>query len=307
MSKEVRIGIIAIISGLILYYGFSFLKGSDVFSRTNYYFAVYNNVGSLATSNLVKINGVPVGRVTRIDLLQSTSNKVLVEFDVKENVVLGEGTIAELTSDLLGGTSIILRIGDITQPMTSGDTITSRVDKGLEEILESARPAANNLNLAINKLDRLLEEFEGIGIQLKQTISGLDTTRYILNRTLSSTNSLVNETGGLIQSINDRVGQLEPILAKADAVMDSVDAAAIGKTLDEVRKLTEQLGGVMADLNAGEGTMGKLLTEDSLYNNLNVLLLDVDSLVNHFNEYPKDFLKPLGRKNKKMKGLPQGN
>ncbi|MEM9324497.1 MAG: MlaD family protein, partial [Bacteroidota bacterium] len=241
MSKEVRIGIIAVISGLILYYGFNFLKGSDVLSRNKYYFAVYNNVGSLATSNLVKINGVPVGRVTRIDLLQTQSDKVLVEFDVREDIILGVGTVAELTSDLLGGTSIVLRVEDISKPMDSGDTLISRVDKGLEEILESARPAANNLNLVINKLDALLEEFEGIGIQLKQTISGLDTTRYYLNNTLLSTNSLVTNTSGLIGNINSRVAQLDPILGKADAMMDSIDAAALGQTLAEVKKLTEEL------------------------------------------------------------------
>ncbi len=302
MSKEVRIGIIAVVSGVILYYGFNFLKGSDVLSKNNYYFAVYNNVGSLATSNLVKINGVPVGRVTRIDLLQSATNKVLVEFDVRENIILGEGTVAELTSDLLGGTSIILFAGDLSKPMNSGDTITSRVDKGLEEILESARPVANNLNIVMNKLDALLEEFQGIGDQLKHTVSKVDTTLMIVDATLNATKGTMDESTILIQNINDRVDQLEPLLAGADTLVGSLNTEAVG-TLEEIQRLTAQLSALVEGLNAGEGTVGKFLKDDSLYNSLNILLVDMDSLVNHFNNYPKDFLKPLGRKNKKLKGV----
>ncbi len=302
MSKEVRIGIIAVVSGVILYYGFNFLKGSDVLSKNNYYFAVYNNVGSLATSNLVKINGVPVGRVTRIDLLQAATNKVLVEFDVRENIILGEGTVAELTSDLLGGTSIILFAGDLSKPMNSGDTITSRVDKGLEEILESARPVANNLNIVMNKLDALLEEFQGIGDQLKQTVSKVDTTLMIVNGTLYATTGTMDESKILIQNINDRIDQLEPLLAGADTLVSSLNSEAVS-TLEEIQRLTSQLSTLVEGLNAGEGTVGKFLKDDSLYNSLNILLVDMDSLVNHFNNYPKDFLKPLGRKNKKLKGV----
>ena len=95
------------VSGGILYYGFSFLKGTDVLSRSDYYYTTYGNVGSLTASNLVKINGVPVGKVTKIKLLPEEGNKVLVQFDVLDGVELNKGTVAELTSDLLGVTSIV--------------------------------------------------------------------------------------------------------------------------------------------------------------------------------------------------------
>lgn len=307
MSKEFRIGIVAVISGLIMYYGFSYLKGSDFLAKTSYYYAVYNNVGSLTKSNPVKINGVPVGKVNRITLLTQDGNKVLVEFDVQDDVVLGASTVAELTSDLLGGTSIVLRIGEVSTPKMIGDTITSTIDKGLAEIIESAQPVANNLNITINKLNKILGEFEGIGGSVKQSLANLDSTMITINALLianqGKVNELIGNTNILVESINSRVAQLEPILAKTAVVMDSLDAADIGQAIAEIQELMATTNNLVKNISAGEGTIGKLVTSDSLHNNLTKTLYDLDQLLIHFNNYPKDFLKPLGRKNSKLKGV----
>ncbi len=306
MSKEFRIAIIALVSGVIFYYGFNFLKGSDFLSRTEYYYAVYNNIGSLTKSNPVKINGVPVGKVNRVTLLPNSDNKVLVEFDVQENILLGDSTIAELTSDLLGGTSIVLRIATVSGPLEPGDTLISIIDKGLEEIIDSAQPVANNLNIAINRLNDLLAEFAGIGEQLQGRLRSLDTTLVTVNAMLLDNQSNINEilakTNTTMTNVNERVSQLGSLLTKANTAMDSVDVAAIGNILEEVEGLTSQLNEMTAKINNGEGSIGKMMTNDSLYNNLNQTLVDLDKLLIHFDQYPKDFLKPLGRKHKKLKG-----
>ncbi len=306
MSKEIRIAIIAIVSAAILYYGFNFLKGSDFLSRSNYYYAIYPNIGTLAKSNPVKINGVPVGKVNGIKLLPNQGNKVLVSFDVQEDVILGDSSVAELSSDLLGGNSIVIKVGKVLTPKEPGDTIISRIDKGLEEIIESAQPVANNLNLTINRLNELLAEFQGLGTELQTTVKTLDTTLTTVNRLMvhnqSAISGILRNTNSVMANVNQRVLELEGIMTKTGAVLDSVDAASIANTLKEMEMLTSQVADLTQKINEGEGTIGKLMTDDSLYANLNKLLMDLDTLVVHFDQYPKDFLAPLGRKHKKLKG-----
>ena len=98
MSKEFKVGLIALIAGVLLYYGFNFLKGKDFFSPTNKFYVLYDNVDGLNKSNPVIINGLAVGRVSRIQLLQDAQNLILVELDIDENIQLGDSTVASLSN-----------------------------------------------------------------------------------------------------------------------------------------------------------------------------------------------------------------
>ncbi len=306
MSKEFRIGIIAVLSGVILYYGFNFLKGSDILTRTSYYYAIFPNIGTLQLSNPVSINGVPVGKVTAVKLLPKQGNTVLVQFDVEDEIVLYESTIAELTSDLLGSTSIVLRTVSSGQSLAAGDTLQSQIDKGLEEILESAQPVAQNLNITINRLNSLLEEFEGIGDQVKGAVGSMDTTllavKELLEANKSDLSGIISNTNELIKNLNARVEELKPILDKTGNVVEGIDPEKISKILDDVNTLTSTLAETMEKINNGEGSLGKLMSSDSLYQDIHKTIKDVNELIIHFDNYPKDFLKPLGRKHDKLKG-----
>lgn len=299
MSKEFRIGIIAILTGIILYYGFNFLKGSDILSRTSYYYAIFPNIGTLQLSNPVKINGVPVGKVTAVQLIPRQNNAVLVQFDVNEEVTLYESTIAELTSDLLGATSIVLRTVSSGSQVAPGDTLQSQIDKGLEEILESAQPLAQNLNITINRLNDLIAEFDGFGEQLKGT---LDSTMMILERNEGKVALLLSNANRLILSLNQRVDELEPILNNTNELVAAIDPEEVKQILANVEGLTSELEEIVTGINAGEGTVGKVLKSDSLYLDLRKTVQDLDTLLIHFDQYPRDFLKPLGRKHEKLKG-----
>ena len=299
MSKEFRIGIIAILTGVILYYGFNFLKGSDILSRTSYYYAIFPNIGTLQLSNPVKINGVPVGKVTAVQLIPRQNNAVLVQFDVNEEVTLYESTIAELTSDLLGATSIVLRTVSSGSQVAPGDTLQSQIDKGLEEILESAQPLAQNLNITINRLNDLIAEFDGFGEQLKGT---LDSTMMILERNEGKVALLLSNANRLILSLNQRVDELEPILNNTNELVAAIDPEEVKQILANVEGLTSELEEIVTGINAGEGTVGKVLKSDSLYLDLRKTVQDLDTLLIHFDQYPRDFLKPLGRKHEKLKG-----
>ncbi len=96
MSKEFKVGLLTIISCFILYFGFNFLKGKNVFTSKQHYYVIYDNVGGLQNSNPVMVNGLTVGRVQGITILQDNGNKMLVEIEVNPQVKVGESSKAVL-------------------------------------------------------------------------------------------------------------------------------------------------------------------------------------------------------------------
>ncbi|HEY8401520.1 MAG TPA: MlaD family protein, partial [Cytophagaceae bacterium] len=116
MSKEVKVGLLALVAGVILYIGFNFLKGVDFFSPTKRYYVKYDNIDGLTVSNPVILNGLVVGRVNNITLIPKENYKVVVELEIDDELTLGDSTYALLANtDLLGGKSIVLDIGKVTR------------------------------------------------------------------------------------------------------------------------------------------------------------------------------------------------
>lgn len=307
MSKQFKVGLIALFSGAILYWGFNFLKGTDFFSPTNRYYVIYDNVDGLNKSNPVIINGLAVGRVSAIRLMQDRKNAILVELDIDEDIVLGESTQASLSNtDFLGSKGIILTIGDIQKPLAPGDTLVPIVDKGLNEIIESATPVANNLNTTITRVNEILIGLKGSGEKINSTIGELEQMIIGVNGMIAenqrSIAEIVASTAVLVNNVNDKVEQLDPLLQKSNGVLDSINNLELQRTLSGVDTVLFTLNETLQAFQESDGTLGKLINEDSMYNNINKLLIDLDKMVIHFDQYPKDFLKPLGRKHKKLEG-----
>lgn len=307
LSKEFKIGVIALVSGLLLYYGFNYLKGIDFFSESNKYYVLYSNVQGLNKSNPVLVNGLAVGRVSDIRLLQD-QNRIVVELDIDESVQLGDSTVAVLANtDLLGSKGIVLNIGPVDVPLAPRDTLISEKDAGIEAILEEAQPVANNLNITITRINEILIGLKGSGVLITSALGKLDTTLAEVNELLAANQvgvrSLVDSTNMLLSNINSKVDQLGVVMEKAGTTLDTYSQLELDETITSLQILMNSLNSTVAKLNEGQGTMGKLMTNDSLYNNLNQALVDLDQLIIHFNQYPKDFMKPLGRKHNKLEGL----
>lgn len=305
MNKEIKVGLFAIISGAILYFGFNFLKGIDFFSSSNKFYAIYNNIDGLNVSNPVIVNGFAVGRVSKIKILQNRDNKVLVELDVKNELVIGKGTRATLmNSDFLGSKAILLEIGDISQPLESGDTLQADVDKGLAAILERAQPLTDDIGVTISRLNEILLGMEGAGEEIKGTLQALKSTTENANILISRSRVNADETFGnvntLLVNLDDKVSKMDPILANANATLNKINALELDSALATLKQSLEEVNEIVANINAGEGTVGRLMKEDSLYVNLNQALLDLDKLLIHFDEDPKHFMGPLGKSRKKI-------
>ena len=307
-AKEFKIGLIALAAGLTLYFGFSYLKGRDFLNNETSYYVVYPNVDGLTKSNPVVINGLTVGKVRNIQLLQDFNNQVIVELAINSEIILGDSTIAELSNaDLLGSKAIVLKIGSIGIPLGPNDTLIALMDRGLAEYLDNVQPITDNLNVTIRRINEILLGLQGSGEKITSTITELEITLKGINGLLNENKEgfalVINSTNEVLSNVNNKINDLGPIFKKAEGVMDSLNNLDLSGTLIEVQNLMKALNSTVSAINQGQGTMGQLMVNDSLYNNLNQLLLDLDKLTLHFNQYPKDFLKPLGRKNKKMNGL----
>ena len=289
----------------MFYMGFNFLKGIEFFSRTNRYYVLYEDVGGLTKSNPVTISGFNVGRVADIRLLQNNGNIVFVALDIDREIILGDSAVAKLDANFLGEVSIVVDVGDILRPIKPFDTLYSRVDPGLTEMLvSSAQPITDNLPVTIANLNALLEDLQGSGDGLKKALASFTATSNTLNYTLRENREeikgAVTAYKELAIKLNSSMDEIKPLIAKFSVLADSLNNLELANTVKKLNIMLEETTATVSAFRNKESTLGKLMYEDSLYNNLNKTMLDLDSLLLHINENPKHFFGPLGKSRKKI-------
>ncbi len=307
-SNELKVGFLALIAFLILYFGFNFLKGNDIFSSARIYYVEYENVDGLMVSNQVMINGIEVGKVKKVEIQPSKSNRILVTLRLSQDMVIPDKTVAVLSDGaLLGGKIIRLRLegkGNLAEEtFLKGET-----EVGLTTLLkERAIPVIANA-------DSLLVSFRQISTKFDKTGTYLNTLLKTSNETVSNLNGSVNgivaDNRANIAQISSNMKilsadlmetekQLRPLLTKFNSVADSLQALRLGKTLKEVDAAVISLKKIVQGLERGEGTAGKLIKNDSLYVGLNKTLVDLDKLLLDFRLQPKRYIgiSVFGKKN----------
>tara|TARA_X000000950_G_scaffold52599_1_gene62348 strand:+ start:4183 stop:5133 length:951 start_codon:yes stop_codon:yes gene_type:complete len=306
MSKELKVGIIGVVGLVFFYLGSNFLKGIDFFSPVKKYYAVYENVDGLIVANPVIVNGYTVGRVSNIRILQNQENRILVTMDIDEDLIIGNNSKATLSSnDFLGSKAIILSIGDINEPLSDGDTISAEIDGGLSELLEKATPITDNLGITISRLNDILSSLRGSGDMITTTLDNLNDVLSNTNNLIESNESTITNTldnlNNLTTDLSQKLEDINPIIEGANDMITTLNKVNFENTFNQIDILLTSMNGVFDDLESGEGgTLSLLLSDDSLYNNLNQTAYDLDKLLQHINENPKHFFAPLGKSRKKI-------
>lgn len=290
---------------VLLYFGFNYLKGIDFLSSTNKYYAIYDNVDQLAVSNPVLVNGYAVGRVSYIKIVQEKENKVLVELDIDSDIILGDSATAILNSDFLGSKSILLNIGDKSKPHEPGDTILAEAARGIFDVFtETAQPVANNVQTTLRKLNTVLDNLAINSARLDTLFMKFKYTPGLVNRALITTDEKMNELSSSFKQTSDNLSvtlrDLRPVISNFKTFSDSLKQIELNMTLAKAQETLGNLNNTLSKLNSGDNTVSKLMTDDSLYVNLNKLLLNLDTLANHFDSNPKHFLAPLGKSKKRI-------
>jgi phospholipid/cholesterol/gamma-HCH transport system substrate-binding protein len=307
-SNELKVGFLALLAFLILYFGFNFLKGNDVFSSARIYYVEYENVDGLMVSNQVMVNGIEVGKVKKVEIEPTKANKILVTLRISQDLVIPDKTLAVLSDGaLLGGKIIRLRL-EGKGNLAEDSFLKGETEVGVTALLkERAIPVIANA-------DSLLVSFRQISNKFDHTGTYLNTLLKTSNETVSNINGSVNgivaDNKANIAQISSNMKtlstdlietekQLRPLLTKFNTVADSLNALKIGKTLKEVDATVVSLRRIVQGLERGEGTAGKLIKNDSLYLGLNRTLLDLDKLLLDFRLQPKRYLSisVFGKKN----------
>ncbi|GAB3732734.1 MlaD family protein [Spirosoma lituiforme] len=306
VSQEVKVGLLAVVSLMMLYFGFRFLKGSDFFSSTNKYKVVYDNIDGLVASNPVRINGLTVGQVKSVEILQDQQNKLLVTVELKKDIVVTQGSRAVLADDgLLGGKLIRLGINYGKPALEDGGTLVAAKESGLSALIrEKTLPVLNNVDSLTYQLNRVVSQFDQTGVLLNQTLRSANATVGTLGLTVTENRTALQATlanvNKLSTSLIETEKQLKPILAKADTFADSLQGLQLKQTLGSVNKTVDNLQRILADVNKGRGSLGKLTTDEALYTNVNKTTASLEKLLTDLRENPKRYVhfSLFGRKEK---------
>jgi phospholipid/cholesterol/gamma-HCH transport system substrate-binding protein len=289
---------------VLLYLGFNFLKGIDFFSSDNKYYAIYRNIDKLTESNQIFLSGAPIGRVSEI-IIQQNKNRVVVELSIDSDIIVTKSSVAVLNGELLGGRFIQLVVGKPDEQLRAKDTIQTDVAKGLTDLIaENAEPVAANLQTTLKKLNGMLDTLSTSAMLLNKMLTNFQSTPGRLNNTITAMKGNVQELTGTYKSVgenlNTTLANLKPTLENFRTLSDSLKLLKLNSTVDKAQQAIGNLNQTLSKLNKGDNTASKLLTDDSLYVNLNSLLYNLDSLANHFNENPRHFMAPLGKSRKKI-------
>lgn len=310
ISKEFKIGLFSVIAITLLYLGFNFLKGIDFLSTTNKYYVVYENIGGLQVSNSVIIKGLAVGRVSNITFQQENGNKIIVEIDINGGIILGDSTIALLVSEgFLGGKAIELKMPDVIQtPLEDGDTLKSEIALGIfESITEQTGPVADDIGALIRQLNTEIENFHETELLLRETLrkvnANLDQTYLMINENRKNFKVTLENINGLTHNLKEASTELKPLLTDANIFVDSLNSLELAATLENMSSAMDNLNLLLKNLNEGEGSMGKLLKDDSLYYYLTHTAADLDSLFIDLRENPNRYvhISVFGKKDKTEK------
>lgn len=318
-SKEIRVGLVVIVGLAALYFGFNFLKGVDVLSDKRQYYAIYPRVDGLSTDNPVQINGFKIGRVSSIDLMDDNSGNVLVAFDItKKDLEIPVNSVALIASlDLFNSKAISLKRGDSPVQAKSGDTLISEIEGDLKaEVDKRLRPLEQKTESLIGSIDsvvtivqtilnedarqNLTESFQSINRSfqsLETTTKRLDT---IIVNEQAKISSILTNVNSIAANFEDNNQQLTRVINNFSEISDSIAAANLVETINNASMAMDQVASVMNKIDNGEGTVGQLVNNDTLYYNLEAATLELDKLIEDMRVNPKRYVhfSVFGRREK---------
>jgi phospholipid/cholesterol/gamma-HCH transport system substrate-binding protein len=306
ISKEAKVGIMSLAAMLMLYFGFNILKGSDIFSKNYTYFAKYSDIDGLTVSNPVLLNGLTVGNVKSIQLMQNEGNSLVVTLEIRKNVNLRSGTKASLADGgLLGGKVIHLNIPVEGNILGEGDTLVSVQTAGIASLLQQkALPVVTHADSLVLNLTAVAVGFKETGEILNNVLRNYNQTGTNINQLISSNEkkigTLLDNMSTLSASLVATEKELKPLLANANNLVDTLNNLQLKQTLQLAQDGLGDFRKLMADLENGSGSAGKLLKDEELYNNLNYTLISLNQLLANFREHPRRYVNVsvFGKKDK---------
>lgn len=308
MNKEIRTGIIAIFTIVVLIYGINYLKGLNILDKNRIYHAKYDNIDGLLKGSVISLNGFSVGIVSNISL--QSDNSLLVSVKINEDFDVPANSILKISNqDLMGTKGISVILGNSDLLAKNNDTLIAEIENSLQdEVNKQILPLKNKAEGLISSVDSLMVIFTSVlntdaRKNLASSFKNLDETFILMSESMKELNKLVvtNEKNisnsiknfeSITGNISDNNESIENILKKMSSISDSVSSKDIGDIIKNLNNITNKI-------SVGQGNLGLLNSDDQLYRNIEKTTNDISILVEEIKKDPKKYFNfsVLGNRN----------
>jgi phospholipid/cholesterol/gamma-HCH transport system substrate-binding protein len=299
--KSVKVGVLSLLTIFLLYFGINFLKGINVMNNGRVFYAYYDNVSGLTEGNSVTVKGYKIGTITKINFDLEKENLLKVTLHVENGINIPLNTIAKIMStDLMGTKGISLSLGDTSVMSVSGSELASSIESSLQdEVNAQILPLKNKTEQLIGSIDSVMTVITSVlnkdaRESLTKSLVSLDHTFSTLSETMLVVDKIVNENEKNISTImtnftsissnlNASNEEIKNIISNFSSISDSLAKADILSTLSSIDKITSKI-------NNSEGSLGQLVNDKELYNNLKDASQELDELIADMKLHPERYL-----------------
>ena len=300
LSNEVKVGLVVTAGIVFLIWGINYLKGTDIFSSHSTYYAIYQNIDGLKESDPIILSGYKVGHVDDLSFLENRSGQLSVTLLIEERIKVPKNSTVRIISDLLGTRTIELEMSEFEAYAESGDTLiaatqpsfTAELNKQVgpikfkaENLMVSLDSVARMLNLLLNDQNRnsISKSFSNIEGLTKK----LD---YQLSRDEGRLFAILDNVSSITENIKQNNEELSNIIKNFSQISDTLAKANIAHTIMQTNDVLSQTEKMFAKINNGEGSLGMLLKDEQLYNNLTSSSASLDQLLTDMKQNPKRYV-----------------
>lgn len=299
-SKEIIIGSSALLSLLILFFGIDYLKGINIFKSANYYYASYTNVAGLAQSAPVTLNGYKIGLVRSIEYEYDNPGHVLVELSLDKQLRVPEGSKATIVTDMLGTSTVELTMSQSKNFCEIGSRLEGVVGTGLmgqvsTELMPTIVKIAPHIDSLVVALTAVAADPALLNAvkRLDVIMANLETSTTLLNRAMAGVPALVNTANGTMTNVQDVSANLTKISSALAELSADLKDMPLDSTMRNINNITANLDRATEQLNSTNSSLGMLLNDPSLYNNINNSAAHIDSILIDLKRQPKRYIPSI--------------
>ncbi len=297
MSKEIKVALLTIVAIVALVFGYNFLRGSNLLSSDRTYFTTYPKVDGLNVGALVVLNGIKVGQVKSMELQPKKGNTVRVALELGKDIVVGDSTTASLGGTLLGSKGITLTLGADAHKYTGGEEIRTVTPTSITDAFQAkALPVLDTVGATLSHINGFLNKDAQTSIQqtLLNARSSSESLQKLFAANQANINTITRNLAQMSTALNKTTGKLDKIAVNFSQLSDSLKTAPVGPALRRLNATMAEaqttVAGLNRALNDKKGSMGKLLNDTLLYNNLNATAGSADALLTDLKANPKRYV-----------------
>lgn len=297
LTKEIKIALVAIVGIMVMFFGVNFLKGKNLFSTNNTYYMTFNDIQGLGSSTPIYADGYKVGTVDAVDYDYKGTGPIKVKADISNELRIPKGSQAEIVKDLMGNIQVnLLLANNPRERIEAGGIISGAVNEG----------ALGKVSAMVPAIEQMLPKLDSILISLNTLLAdpSIAASLHNIEATTANLDISTKELNTLMAGLNKQVPSM---LNKANGVLDNTERLTANLAAVDVEGTMTQVNQTLANakeftdkLNGNKGTLGLLMNDPELYNNLTATMRDADSLVVNLKQHPKRYVhfSLFGKKDK---------